>query len=180
MRSTRCLSSDRCSYYWSSIFPSWPELTSVTAPHLAGGVQFLGGNLRCLSAASKHTTDYRCAFVMLQHRNSLLSYGGFSTRHNRPIRAISLSVKQGSTAMTAFAFCRKQLRALARYKLMGWALRTSDRVWQDKSRKVRTVGWGRNSAKFRLVRNIARVSRNLRFSATHYRPPTFYTLRSER
>jgi soluble lytic murein transglycosylase-like protein len=30
MRSTRCLSSDRCSYLWSPIFPSRPELTSVT------------------------------------------------------------------------------------------------------------------------------------------------------
>ena len=30
MRSTRCLSSDRCSYLWSSIFPSRPELTAVT------------------------------------------------------------------------------------------------------------------------------------------------------
>jgi len=30
MRSTRCRSSDRCSYLWSSIFPSRPELTTVT------------------------------------------------------------------------------------------------------------------------------------------------------
>jgi soluble lytic murein transglycosylase-like protein len=30
MRSTRCLSSDRCSYLWSSIFPFRPELTAVT------------------------------------------------------------------------------------------------------------------------------------------------------
>ena len=30
MRSTRCLSSDRCSYLWSPIFPSRPELTAVT------------------------------------------------------------------------------------------------------------------------------------------------------
>ena len=30
MRSTRCLSSDRCSYLWSSILPSRPELTAVT------------------------------------------------------------------------------------------------------------------------------------------------------
>jgi hypothetical protein len=82
--------------------------------------------------------------------------------------------------MTAIALCRKPLRGLARSKLMRWALGGSDRGWQDKSRKVRTVGWVRNSAKFRLVRNIARVSRNLRFSATHYRPTTFDTLRSER
>jgi hypothetical protein len=62
----------------------------------------------------------------------------------------------------------------------GWLCSGSDRGGQDKSRKVRPVGWMRNSAKFRLSRNIARVSRNLRFSATHYRPTTFYTLRSER
>jgi soluble lytic murein transglycosylase-like protein len=30
MRSTRCVSSNRCSYHWSSIFPSRPELTTVT------------------------------------------------------------------------------------------------------------------------------------------------------
>lgn len=30
MRSARCLSSDRCSYRWSPIFPSRPELTAVT------------------------------------------------------------------------------------------------------------------------------------------------------
>ena len=30
MRSTRCLSSDRCSYLWSSILPSRLELTAVT------------------------------------------------------------------------------------------------------------------------------------------------------
>jgi hypothetical protein len=44
-----------------------------SAPHLAAGVQFLGGSLRCLLAASTHPTDYRCASVMLQHRNSLFS-----------------------------------------------------------------------------------------------------------
>ncbi len=82
--------------------------------------------------------------------------------------------------MTAFAFSREWLRIPGKFRLGGWALGTSDRGGQDKSRKVRTVGWVRNSAKFRLSRNIARVSRNLRFSATHYRPTTFYTLRSER
>ena len=82
--------------------------------------------------------------------------------------------------MTAFAFSREWLRILGKLRLGGWALGTSDRGGQDKNRKVRTVGWVRNSAKFRLVRNIARVSRNLRFSATHYRPTTFSTLRSER
>ena len=82
--------------------------------------------------------------------------------------------------MTAFAFSRQWPRVLEKFRLGGWPLGTSDRGGQDKSRKVRAVGWVRNSAKFRLVRNIARVSRNLRFSATHYRPTTFYTLRRDR
>ena len=82
--------------------------------------------------------------------------------------------------MTESASCRMPLRVLGSLQLGNWPLETSDRGGQDKSRKVRSVGWVRNSAKFRLVRNIARVSRNLRFSATHYRPTTFYTLRSER
>ena len=82
--------------------------------------------------------------------------------------------------MTESAFCRMRLPAPGSLQLGSWALETSDRGGQDKNRKVRTVGWVRNSAKFRLVRNIARVSRNLRFSATHYRPTTFYNLRSER
>jgi hypothetical protein len=46
MRSTRCLSSDRYSNHWSSIFLSRPELTTVTASHLVVGVQFLGRSLR--------------------------------------------------------------------------------------------------------------------------------------
>ena len=81
--------------------------------------------------------------------------------------------------MTGIAFCRVPLRVVGTVKLGKWALRASDRRGQDKSRKVRTVGWVRNSAKFRLVRNIARFSRNSRFSATHYRLTTFYTLRSK-
>jgi hypothetical protein len=82
--------------------------------------------------------------------------------------------------MTNSASFRMSPRVLGSLPLGDWALGTSDRGGQDKSRKVRTVGWVRNSAKFRLVRNIARVSRNLLFSATHYRPSTFDTLRGER
>jgi hypothetical protein len=82
--------------------------------------------------------------------------------------------------MTGIALCPEPSRFIRTVKLGKWALRMSDRRGQDKSRKVRTVGWVRNSAKFKLVRNIARVSRNLRFSAMHYRLTTFYNLRSER
>jgi hypothetical protein len=82
--------------------------------------------------------------------------------------------------MTETLSCHNRLRAFGTLQLWNWALWTSDRAGQDKSRKVRSVGCGRNCAKFKLVRNIASVFRNLRFSATHDRPTTFDTLRSER
>ena len=70
--------------------------------------------------------------------------------------------------MTGIAFCRKPPPALARSKLMRWALGGSDRRWQDKNRKVRTVGSVRNSIKSRLIANIANVSCNLPFSTTRH------------
>ena len=82
--------------------------------------------------------------------------------------------------MTAFAFSREWLRILGKLRLGGWALGTSDRGGQDKSRKVRTVGWVRNSAKSRLFGNIASLSRNLHFSTTCYRRSTIHTLRNDR
>ena len=82
--------------------------------------------------------------------------------------------------MDRTACCRNRLRVFENLQLGNWALGTGDRGGQDKSRKVRTVGWVRNSAKFKLVRNIARVSRNLRSSTTHCRLTTFDTLRSQR
>jgi hypothetical protein len=82
--------------------------------------------------------------------------------------------------MTGIALCRKPLRALARSKLMRWALGGSDRGGQDKSRKVRPVGWVRNSAKFRLVAHIAKFSRNLDLSTTRYLRSTFDTLWRDR
>ena len=177
MRSTRCVSSNRCSYHWSSIFPSRPELTTVIASHLAVGVQFPGCTLRHLSAASTHATDYRYASVMLQHRKSLVSSQQvLHARHDRPIRADSLSIKLELTAVTASAFSREWLRIFGRVRIGGWALGTSDRGGQDKSRKVRSVGCVRNSAKSGLLANIASVSCNLGFSRTRYRRSTFNTL----
>ncbi len=82
--------------------------------------------------------------------------------------------------MTGIALCRKPLRALARSKLMRWALGGSDRGGQDKNRKVRTVGWVRNSARSGLFGNIASLSRNLHFSTTRYRRSTIDTLRNDR
>ena len=70
--------------------------------------------------------------------------------------------------MTAFAFSREWLRILGKFRLGGWALGTSDRGGQDKNRKVRTVGWVRNSVKSRLTANIANVSCNLLFSTSRH------------
>jgi len=50
--------------------------------------------------------------------------------------------------MTRTAFCRKSPRVPRVCWLGSWALGASDRGGQDKSRKVRTVGSVRNSAKF--------------------------------
>jgi hypothetical protein len=82
--------------------------------------------------------------------------------------------------MTAFAFSRERLRILGRFRLGGWALETSDRGGQDKSRKVRTVGLVRNSAKFRIMANIVNVSRNLHFLIMRYWRLTFDTVRRDR
>ena len=57
--------------------------------------------------------------------------------------------------MTAFAFSREWLRILGKFRLGGWALGTSDRGGQDKSRKVRPVGRLGNVSNFNHAPNIA-------------------------
>ena len=52
--------------------------------------------------------------------------------------------------MTRTAFCRKSPRVPKVCWLGSWALGTSNRGGQDKSRKVRTVGLVRNRAKFSM------------------------------
>jgi hypothetical protein len=51
----------------------------------------------------------------------------------------------------------------------------TNRGWQDKNRKVRTVGCVRNSAKFRFVAHIAKFSRNLDLLTARYLRSTFDT-----
>ncbi len=63
--------------------------------------------------------------------------------------------------MIRTAFCRKSPRVPRVCWLGNWALGTSDRGGQDKSRKVRTVGSARRSSKSRLAANIASVFCNL-------------------
>ena len=92
---------------------------------------------------------------------------------SRRVRAGAIG---GSTAMGRTACCRKSPRVPRVSWLGSWTLGTSDRGGQDKNRKVRTVGRVRNSAKSRLVAHIAKFSRNLDLSTTHYRRSTIDTL----
>jgi hypothetical protein len=68
--------------------------------------------------------------------------------------------------MTEFAFSRECLRILGKFRLGGWALGTSDRGGQDKSRKVRPVGWVGDDSNFKPPSNIAGNPGNVPFSAT--------------
>jgi len=117
--------------------------------------------------------------------NVLMAYGRclrpalYSSLRSSPSHPTGVSALRVTIAIANARFARKSPRVPRVSWLGSWALGTSDRRGQDKNRKVRTVGWVRNSARSGLFANIASVSRNLRFSATHYRPTTFYTLRSE-
>jgi hypothetical protein len=70
--------------------------------------------------------------------------------------------------MTNSTSCRMPLRVLGNVRLGDWAWGASNRGGQDKSRKVRTVGWVTNNAKSGLFANIASVSCNLPFSTTRH------------
>ncbi len=82
--------------------------------------------------------------------------------------------------MTAFAFSREWLRILGRFGLGGWALGTSDRGGQDKSRKVRPVGRLEDVSNFNRATNIAKIRHNSRSSPWRCFCSTFGTLRRVR
>jgi len=82
-----------------------------------------------------------------------------------------------STAMTRTAFCRKSLRVPRVCWLGSWALGTSDRGGQDKSRKVRPVGRLRNASNFNHAPNVAMMRHNLPFSPLRCSSSVFDTLR---
>ena len=79
--------------------------------------------------------------------------------------------------MIEIALHRTLSRNIACSDVRQWGQGDISRGLQDKNRKVRTVGWVRNSAKSGLLANIASVSCNSHFSTTRYRRSTFDTLR---
>ena len=93
---------------------------------------------------------------------------------SRRVRAGAIG---GSTAMTRTAFCRKSPRVPRVCWLGSWALGTSDRGGQDKSRKVRPVGRLGNVSKFKHAPNIAKIQRNLSLAIGHCSFSVFDTLR---
>ena len=78
--------------------------------------------------------------------------------------------------MTRTAFCRKSPRVPRASWLGSWALGTSDRGGQDKSRKVRPVGRLRNVSNLNHAPNIAKNRHTLLFSRPRCFSSTFRTL----
>src|SRR6185437_7551823 len=76
--------------------------------------------------------------------------------NNRPVRGRYLRIHRN-------AFCRKSPRVPRVSWLGSWALGTSNRGGQDKSRKVRTVGWVRNRAGFSMFGTHCEHLRQLAF-----------------
>jgi hypothetical protein len=168
--------SHRTPWLMSSQSQNCSATNTESAPHLVAGVQFLGGSLRYLSAASTHATDYRCASVMLQHRNSLLS----SRRvfHAKTVPAeLSFYLKTRINRNDCICISREWLRIFGRLRLGGWALGTSDRGGQDKARKVRAVGCGWVERRIPAISaNLCSIRRNLRLLAKCYCRSAFDTL----
>ena len=78
--------------------------------------------------------------------------------------------------MTETASSRKSLCVPGRLQLGNWALGTSDRGGQDKARKVRAVGRGKEVGNFNHAPNIARYRTHLAMfsnalSALNFRHP---------
>lgn len=77
-------------------------------------------------------------------------------------------------------YCRKSSRVPGVSWPGSWALGTSDRVWQDKSRKVRPVGRLGNVSSFSHDPNIAKSRHNLRILPGRCSSSVFDTLRRAR
>ena len=141
-----------------------------------------------LRSSPSHPTGVSALRVTIAIANfaSLANSGGLrkSTAKSRRLfrnesatsRRVRAGAIGGSTAMGRTACCRKSPRVPRVSWFGSWALGASDRGGQDKSRKVRSVGCVRNSAKSGLLANIASASCNLGFSRTRYRRSTFNTL----
>jgi len=78
--------------------------------------------------------------------------------------------------MTEIASCRMPLCVLESLQLGNWRGETSDRGGQDKARKVRAVGWGKEGSNFNHAPNIGPYRAHLAMFGTRSRRSTFDTL----
>ena len=69
--------------------------------------------------------------------------------------------------------CHNRLRAFGSLQLGYWAQGTSDRVWQDKARKVRAVGREEEGSNFKHGQNIARYRAHLAMFGNAFWPLNF-------
>lgn len=82
--------------------------------------------------------------------------------------------------MIAIAFRRVLSKFVARWRVLGREQGIADRGWQDKSRKVRSVGRVRIVSKFRYAPNVAKIEHNLSFFPRRCFGSAFCTLRGPR
>jgi hypothetical protein len=77
--------------------------------------------------------------------------------------------------MIGFVLRRRLSRSIACFAAKGWKQGEVSHGLQDKSRKVRPVGWVRDDSNFKLPSNIASNPGNVPFSAMLSEPSSFDT-----
>src|ERR1700756_857279 len=94
----------------------------------------------------------------------------YSSLRSSPSHPTGVSALRVTIAIASARFARKRWGVSHKssptprdYWLGSWAVGTSDRGGQDKSRKVRPVGWERIISKFKHAPNIAMIKRNVPF-----------------
>jgi len=103
----------------------------------------------------------------------------YSSLRSSPSHPTGVSALRVTIAIASARFARNQWaasRVLRVCWLGSWALGTSDRGGQDKSRKVRPVGRLEDGSNFSHAPNIANIQRNLPFLIARCFPSVFDTL----
>ena len=110
-------------------------------------------------------------------RPALYSSLRSSPSHPTGVSALRVTIAIASARFARTASCRKSPRVPRHCWPGSWALGTSDRGGQDKSRKVRPVGRLENVSRFKHAPNIAKIQRTLSFAIGHCSFSVFDTLR---
>lgn len=109
-------------------------------------------------------------------RPALYSSLRSSPSHPTGVSALRVTIAIANARFARTAFCRKSPRVPRVCWLESWALGTSDRGGQDKSRKVRPVGRLRNVSNLNHAFNLAKDRHNLPFQPRRCSSSVFETL----